>query len=89
MGLQVPADMRVPKTIEMRRVRIAGDIGVSMMKTMVAGPLYGRARRKPQRHGESFQPLRQAQRLVRERAMVAQVDADTRDEVVGQAKNAQ
>lgn len=63
-------------------MRIAGNIGVAVMKPVIAGPLYGRAGGQPERNGQPLKPLRQQQRLVRQRAVVTQIDAEAGDQVI-------
>src|SRR5262249_51450772 len=83
VGLNVPADMGEPESVEVWGMRIAGHVRAGVVEAMVSHPLNGGTCRNPQADSNAFEPFREANGAVRERAVVAEVDRHARKQVVG------
>src|ERR1700728_571587 len=79
---EVPAGVRIPEAAMLRRMWVIGRIGVGVVKAVVACPLDGSARRKAESDEAVLQPRRDAQRAMRQNAVVAKIHAQACEQIV-------
>jgi hypothetical protein len=89
LGAEDPADVGVPEpahsgaVTEVRAVRIALDVGVGVVLAVVGDPLveWALERHRPRDRQRALDARRRRERAVREQAVVADRDAEARDDV--------
>lgn len=86
-GADVPTHMRVPEAAMDGRVRVERRVGVRVMEAVVANPLHRSAGGQADDDNQPLQPAREAERAMRQHAVIAEIDPQSGEQIVHDHKH--